>query len=210
MDGREASGGWKIHGCVGISPAEAGCGSVFEIFYITIKERKVSKIKFALLALGLFFTAASAFAASEVAFPEGWQKWNSVPTTLTKIGALPGCEANVSALPQIYQETVSTYCGVRKGGPGKVAILVNPAVKSAYAARSGKQADGSNMILHLKDMKVLFVTGYKGGKAQYGVFTEDGKDITAASGPLASETCRTCHTGYTSFCANGQCGKVAN
>ncbi|MDD2914367.1 MAG: hypothetical protein PHP70_03530 [Gallionella sp.] len=169
----------------------------------------MGKIKLAILALGIFFSASSAYAASEVAFPEGWQKWNSISTTLTKIGALPGCDADVSTLPQIYQETVATYCGVRKGGPGKVAVLVNPAVKSAYAARTGKLADGPAMILHLKDMKVLFVTGYKGGKAQYGVYGEDGKDIAAASGPLNADTCRTCHTGYTSFCANGQCGKVS-
>lgn len=170
----------------------------------------MGKIKLAILALSVFFSAASAYAASEVSFPEGWQKWNSVSTTLTKIGALPGCEANVSTLPQIYQETVSTYCSVRKGGPGKVAVLVNPASKSGYAARNGKFSDGPAMILHLKDMKVLFVTGYKGGKAKYGVYTEDGKDIAAASGPLNTGTCQTCHTGYTSFCVNGQCGKVSN
>ena len=33
-----------------------------------------------------------------------------------------------------------------------------------------------------------------------------GKDITAASGPLAAETCTTCHTGYQAFCKGGQCG----
>ncbi|MDO8463681.1 MAG: hypothetical protein Q7S46_00285 [Gallionella sp.] len=169
----------------------------------------MGKIKLAILALSVFFSAASANAASEVQFPASWQKWNSVPTTLTKIGALPGCEANVSTLPPIYQETVATYCSLRQGGPGKVAVLVNPAYKSGYAARNGKFADGLAMILHLKDMKVLFVTGYKGGKAQYGVYTEDGKDIAAASGPLNTEMCRTCHTGYTSFCVNGQCGKIS-
>lgn len=169
----------------------------------------MGKIKLAILALSVFFAAASAHAVSEAQFPTGWQKWNSVSTTLTKIGALPGCEANVSTLPPIYQETVATYCNVRQGGPGKVAVLVNPAYKSGYAARNGKFAGGLAMILHLKDMKVLFVTGYKGGKAQYGVYTEDGKDIAADSGPLNAGTCRTCHTGYTSFCVNGQCGKVS-
>lgn len=169
----------------------------------------MNKFKLAIAALGLLFSMTSANAASEVPFPADWQKWNSVSTTLTKIGALPGCEANVSTLPPIYQETVATYCSVRQGGPGKVAVLVNPASKSGYSARNGKFPDGPAMILHLKDMKVLFVTGYKGGKAQYGVYTEDGKDISAASGPLSTQTCRTCHTGYTSFCVNGQCGKVA-
>lgn len=169
----------------------------------------MNKFKLAIAALGLLLSMTSANAASETPFPADWQKWNSVSTTLTKIGALPGCEANVSSLPPIYQETVATYCSVRQGGPGKVAVLVNPASKSGYSARNGKFSDGPAMILHLKDMKVLFVTGYKGGKAQYGVYTEDGKDISAASGPLSTQTCRTCHTGYTSFCVNGQCGKVA-
>lgn len=75
----------------------------------------MGKIKLAILALGLFFSAASANAASEVQFPASWQKWNSVSTTLTKIGALPGCDANVSTLPPIYQETVATYCSMRQG-----------------------------------------------------------------------------------------------
>lgn len=55
-------------------------------------------------------------------------------------------------------------------------------------------------------MKVLFVTGYKGGMPAYGIFTEDGKDIAAADGPLAIDTCTSCHTGYQAFCKNGQCG----
>jgi len=59
---------------------------------------------------------------------------------------------------------------------------VNPAYKSSYAARNGKLADGVAMILHLKGMKVLFVTGYKGGKAQYGAYTENGKDISTPAG----------------------------
>jgi len=170
----------------------------------------VGKIKHAILALSLFFLATSANAASEVPFPANWQKWDSVSTTLTKIGTLPGCEANVDTLPPIYQETVATYCNIRQGGPGKVAVLVNPAHKSGYAVRDGKFADGVAMILHLKDMKLLLVTGYKGGKAQYGTYTENGKDVTAASGPLGAEMCRTCHTGYTSFCVNGQCGKISD
>ena len=170
----------------------------------------MGKIKHAILALSVIFWVASANAASEVQFPENWQKWDSVSTTLTKIGTLPGCDANVDTLPPIYQETVATYCSLRQGGPGKVAILVNPAYKSSYAARNGKLADGVAMILHLKGMKVLFVTGYKGGKAQYGAYTENGKDISTASGSLSVEMCRTCHTGYTSFCINGQCGKVSD
>lgn len=151
-----------------------------------------------LLCFSTLSTAAS--------LPGDWSKWTSVSTPLTAIGALPGCDANVSSLPPIYQETVKVYCGVKPGGPGKVAILVRPEAMGAFTARNGKFPDGANMILHLKDMKALFVTTYAGGKPTYNVFTEDGKDATAPSGPLAAATCVTCHTGYQSFCKNGQCG----
>lgn len=161
-----------------------------------------------LLSISIIFSYTSSEAASDVSFPADWRKWNSVSTTLTEIGALPDCNADVSKLPPIYQETVATYCGVRQGGPGKVAVLVNPGAMDAYKSRNGKFKDGGSMILHLKDMKVLFVTAHKGGSATYGVFTEDGKDITANDGPLSATTCKNCHTGYTAFCVNGQCGKI--
>ncbi len=156
---------------------------------------------FVLVALAGFASLASA-----AEFPADWRKWQSVKTTLTEIGALPDCKADVTKLPTIYQKTVETYCGVRPGGPGKVAVLVRPEAASAYAARNGKYPDGANLILHLQDMKALFVTLHKGGVASYAVFTEDGKDATAKSGPLAAETCLTCHTGYQAFCKGGQCG----
>ncbi|HRK57030.1 MAG TPA: hypothetical protein PLQ67_05850 [Burkholderiaceae bacterium] len=162
--------------------------------------------RFILAMLSSFALAHAAFAQSPTPFPADWQSWTSMETTLTSIGALPGCSADVSKLPPIYQKTVEIYCSVKPGGPGKVGVLVKPTIAKEYAARSGKFADGSNMILHLKDMKVLFVTGHKNGAPAYGVFTEDGKDITAASGPLASQTCTTCHTGYQAFCKVGQCG----
>lgn len=138
--------------------------------------------------------------------PADWAKWTSVKTPLTEIGALPDCSANVASLPPIYQETVKVYCGVRPGGPGKVAILVRPEAMKAFSARDGKFPDGANLILHLKDMKALFVTTYSGGTPSYNVFTEDGKDATAPTGPLAASTCVTCHAGYQAFCKNGQCG----
>lgn len=168
----------------------------------------MGKSRFSGLLFGMLSLCLSlpVFAGSEVSFPADWQKWVSVNTTLTGIGALPDCSADVSKLPPIYQKTVETYCGVKPGGPGKVAILVNPAALKSFEARDGKMPDGANMILHLKDMKVLFVSGHKGGKPGYGVYKEDGKDITAASGPLAIDTCSTCHTGYQAFCKNGQCG----
>ena len=156
------------------------------------------------LLLGLVLSLLATLASAQ--YPADWQKWTSVSTTLTGIGALPDCSADVSKLPQIYQETVKTYCGVKPGGPGKVAILVRPEAMKSFTARDGKLPDGPAMILHLKDMKALFVTIYKGGAPTYAVYTEDGKDATAKSGPLAAETCNTCHSGYQAFCKNGQCG----
>jgi len=156
--------------------------------------------------LFLIGTHGVAFATSEVKFPDDWKSWKPVLTPLAEIGALPGCDADVSYMPQIYQDTVATYCAVKPGGPGKVEVLVKPEAARAYKAKDGRFADGSNFVLHLVDLRVLFVTGHEGGSAKYGVFTEDGQDVTAASGPLAIDTCRTCHTGYTAFCVGGQCG----
>jgi len=157
------------------------------------------------VVLALYLTSIAG-ASSETVFPTDWKNWTSVGTTLTKVGAIPGCDADVSGFPPIYQETVATYCNVKQGGPGKVAILVNPADLANYKARNGHFSNGTNMILHLLDMKVLFVTGHSGGNVAYGVFTEDGKDLGASSGPLDLGKCRLCHTGYQAFCLNGQCG----
>ena len=146
-------------------------------------------------------------AAGDAPYPADWRSWVSVSTPLTSIGALPGCDADVSSLPPIYQETVETYCGVRPEGPGAVAVLVEPSKTKNYEAKDGNMADGASIILHLKDMGVLFVTGHKQGEAVYSVFKEDGTDITATdpSSPLSVETCATCHSGYEAFCVKGQC-----
>ena len=147
--------------------------------------------------------------AADSTFPGDWAKWKHVTSPLVKIGALPDCKADVHTLPPIYQETVATYCNVKTGGPGKVEVLVNPDSLGSYQNRKGGFKDGNNLILHLIDMKVLFVTSHKGGKPSYTVYSEDGKNITAPDGPLSSSTCNTCHTGYTAFCVEGQCGKIS-
>ena len=153
--------------------------------------------------------ATMLFGASESSFPSDWKSFESVNTTLTSIGALPGCDADVHTLPTIYQETVSTYCAVKAGGPGAVAILVNATAKDAFKKRDGKFPDGSVLILHLKDLKVLFVTTYKGNKPLYSIYTEDGTDAANKPGTgLNPNDCRTCHTGYGAFCINGQCGSL--
>ena len=152
--------------------------------------------------------ATTLFGASEVKFPADFKSYTGASTPLTHIGALPGCNANVSSLPKIYQETVSTYCAIKPGGPGKVDVLVKPSAMNSYKKRDGKFKDGDTLILWLKDIKAVFVTTYKGGKPYYGAFSEDGKDIAGAKGSgLNPNDCRTCHTGYAAFCVNGQCGK---
>lgn len=165
----------------------------------------IKKITLVLTSLLLF--SSNSFAAGETTFPSDWKSWVSVSTPLASIGALPDCDADVSSLPPIYQETVEIYCNVRPQGPGAVAILVKPSELESYKAKNGKIKDGPSMILHLKEMKLLFVTGYKDNKALYSVFKEDGTDITVtdSSSPLSANSCRTCHTGYEAFCTNGQC-----
>ena len=161
-----------------------------------------------LFLTGSLLVSGAALAASETPFPSDWKSWTPASTPLTAIGALPGCDADVSSLPPIYQETVETYCAVRPQGPGAVAILVRPAVVDTFKARKGNYPDGSNLILHLQELGLLFVTGHKSGGALYGVFKEDGTDVTDANadGILGPNTCRVCHTGYSAFCVDGQCG----
>ena len=162
------------------------------------------------LAIGVVFglMATWVFAGSEASFPADFKSYKSASTPLTHIGALPGCNADVSSLPKIYQETVATYCNIKPGGPGKVDVLVKPSAVKTYKARNGKFKDGDTLILWLKDLKAIFVTEYKGGKPLYGAYTEDGKDIAGAPGSgLNPNDCRTCHTGYAAFCLNGQCGR---
>lgn len=160
------------------------------------------------LTVLIFLTVSFAQAESAAPFPENVDNWQSMQTPLTKIGALPGCDADVSSLPQIYQETVATYCAVRPNGPGKVDVLVRPEVVEAYKKRDGGFPEGSNMILHLKDMNIYFVSGVAAGEPVYGVYTTDGKDISAdqEGHPLNTQTCQVCHSGYASYCVKGQCG----
>ena len=149
------------------------------------------------------------FAGSEATFPADWKSYESVKTPLAIIGALPDCNADVSSLPPIYQETVATYCAVKPGGPGAVEILVSPNAKEAFAKRDGNYPDGATFILHLKDLKVLFVTTYKANKPLYSIYTEDGQDAASTPGSgLNPNDCRTCHTGYGAFCVNGQCASM--
>jgi len=160
-------------------------------------------LKKVILILGI---AISLFAKSESVFPSDWKNFESITTPLSTIGALPDCNADVSSLPLIYQETVTTYCAVKPGGPGAVEILVNKTGKEAFVKRNGHYPDNATFILHLKDLKVLFVTTYHANKPMYSIYTEDGTDAANVPGSgLNPNDCRTCHTGYGAFCINGQC-----
>ncbi len=164
-----------------------------------------------LLVIGYVMICGTSWAASKTAFPKDWKTWTVVKTPLATVGgALPSCDADISKLkvPEIYVQTIATYCNVRKQGPGKTRVLVKPDQLAKYQMRAGKFTNGTNLILHLEELKVLFVTGYEGDKIHYGVYTEEGKDITAKAGPLAVKTCVMCHTGYKAYCQGGQCGRV--
>ncbi|MCK5293640.1 MAG: hypothetical protein KAJ49_03230, partial [Arcobacteraceae bacterium] len=152
--------------------------------------------RFLKFIVAISLTASTLFAASsEASFPADWKSFSKMNTPLASIGALPGCDADVSSLPAIYQETVAMYCAVKPGGPGAVAILANDV--ASFKARSGTYKDGTFYILHLKDLKVLFVTEWKGNKPLYGIWTEDGQDAANVVGSgLNPADCRACHTGY--------------
>jgi hypothetical protein len=139
--------------------------------------------------------------------PDDWRDWTAVQTKLAKIGALPGCDADVSSLPGIYQRTVGLYCGVRPEGPGKVRVLVSDAALPAYHFRNGSFPDGAQAALHLSDLGILMVTTYEDGTPVFQVFKEDGEEITADEGPLSAGVCAECHTDPS--CVNGgQCGTI--
>lgn len=165
--------------------------------------------KHLLISLFAFSAAlAASFAAAESSpLPTDWKTWTKANTPLVKVGAIPDCNADVSSLPPIYQETVATYCSVKPGGPGKVSVLVRPSMFEAYKKRQGGYADGINLLLHLEDMQLFFATEYKNGSPSYAVFKESGEAVKVDAGhPLSPETCLECHTGYSAYCVSGQCG----
>lgn len=176
---------------------------------ITVHDRLRYTAASLLLLCAMILWTLTAHAEDAPPLPADWAAWTSVTTPLTKVGALPGCDADVSALPPIYQETVATYCSVKPGGPGKVAVLIKPTVVELYKKRQGGYPDGVNLLLHLKDMQVFFATYYRNGAPGYAVYTEAGEPAKVPSGHvLHADTCMTCHTGYGAYCVAGQCGSA--
>jgi len=164
--------------------------------------------RFLKILAALTLTATTMFAAtSDASFPKDWASFTKVTTPLTTIGALPGCDADVSSLPAIYQETVATYCALKQGGPGAVEVLVSD--KEAFKSRTGNYKDNTFFILNLKELKVLFVTQWKDNKPLYGIYTHTGQDAANVLGSgLNPQDCKQCHTGYQAFCINGQCATL--
>lgn len=161
--------------------------------------------RIASLALSpLLLVAAAAVSAGSL--PDDWREWRAVDTPLARIGALPGCDADVSSLPSIYQRTVYLYCDVRPEGPGEVRVLVSDSALPAYHFRNRNFPDGAQAALHLSDLGMLMVTTWEEGTPVYQVFTEDGEEITADDGPLSAGACAECHTDPS--CVAGQCGRI--
>ncbi len=153
----------------------------------------------------LFIVISSSFlhAQSESSFPKEWQNYESRETFLTSLKSIPKCDADISDLSPIYQEMVYTYCNK---GSGEISIFVSPNAKKSFTDREGVYPDGAQLILHLKDQKILFVTTYKNNKPFYSIYKEDGSDVSTATGTgFNPNDCRSCHTGYSAFCLNGQC-----
>ena len=158
-------------------------------------------------SLFLLLIFITPFSYAEIQISSDYKDWTKVKTPLTQIGYIPSCEADISQLPEIYQETVYTYCDLKEDGPGRVEVLVKPELVEKYKTRSNDYPDGINFILRLLDMNVFLATGHNDGTPFYKVFTDDLKDITEEFGPLSPETCRACHTGYDGYCIQGQCAK---
>jgi len=169
---------------------------------INVKPAKILAV-FILFILTIFHNVSFA----ETGSISGWQNWTPVITPGVKMGYIPDCSADVSHLPDIYQDMIATYCSVKPEGPGKFRVLVKPSMIESFKAKNGQFEDGYNLILHLMDLKVLFVTSHLNGKPNYNVFLEDGTKITKEAGPLSAKTCSECHSGFKTFCIAGQCGK---
>jgi len=147
------------------------------------------------------------FAMQVADYPADWKSYSKVNTKLAQMGFLPDCKASKAGLDEIFAETVNTYCGVAEKGPGRVEVLVNNITE--FENKNGKYSNNTNFILHLIDMKLLFVTSYADGKIRYGVYTEEGKMVKGKrKSGLHPRDCRSCHNLYKDDCYYGQCGNL--
>jgi len=176
---------------------------------------------FGLVMAGL---VTAAVASSDAAYPADWKTYKSVETPLIKGGAvLPGCKDKdaIKALPKEYNKFVKQYCKVTKDGLGEVEVLVKPSALETYKTASQQYEKDDFLILHIKEHKLLFVTGFETKpkpifgeheiKQQpvYGVYDEEGVDKSGAPGSGIHPTdCKKCHDSYGELNANGQIGRI--
>lgn len=156
-----------------------------------------------MVVLTLVTLAGPALAASDAPLPKDWQSW-----PIHHSGVIPSNKHAIPAdLPPIVRETFKTYNWVRDGQGTAYNVRINPAKAQSAKERKGKFADGPSAVLELVDIKAVFVTDHLLGEAQYGAWSFDGKDLSAAHPSLAPKTCTTCHTGYGEACVVGVCTK---
>lgn len=167
------------------------------------------KAVLALVQKALFATVmmlgitASAWAASDALYPQGWEDWPVVSS-----GTILGQSTPVpETVPVIVRETVQTYNWINDGKGSAYNVRIHPDQMEAYRAGTGDFADGPTGVLELVEIKALLVTDSLLGEPLYGVYTFDGDDISAAHPSLSLDTCQTCHTGYNDYCVSGICSK---
>lgn len=149
------------------------------------------------------FISISLYAQNESSFPKEWRSYEASNRLSTTLKSIPKCDADISNLAPIYQEMIYTYC---EKGNGDVSIFTTPNAREAFISRDGVYPDGAQLVLHLKKMKTLFVTTYKDNKPFYSIYKENGSEISSPTGTgFNPNDCRSCHTGYSAFCLNGQC-----
>jgi len=145
----------------------------------------------------------SAQAASDAPLPKDWQSW-----PIHHSGAITSNKVSIPAnLPPIVRETLKTYNWVHDGQGTAYNVRINPAKAAAAKAGKGQFADGPTAVLELVDIKAVFVTDHLLGEPQYGAWSFDGKDLSAAHPSLAPKVCATCHSGYGEACIKGVCTK---
>lgn len=154
-------------------------------------------LKSLILFLSSLLVSVSALAASDAAFPDGWDSW-----PIHHSGQILGKDTAIPAdLPPIVQETMKTYNWVGDGKGTAYNVRINPSQKA------GAYADAPTAVLELIDIKVLLVTEHLLGEPQYGAYTMDKQEISGAHPSLAPATCTSCHSGYGEACITGVCNK---
>ncbi|MEG3639622.1 hypothetical protein [Magnetococcus sp. PR-3] len=145
----------------------------------------------------LMLSSVTAHAGSQASFPTGWENWPVLGE-----GTILGQSSKIPAsLPPIVISTVETYNWVNDGAGSSYDVRIVP----SKPKRAESYEDGPTAVLNLKDIKVLLVTEHFLGEAQYGAFTYDGKDITAAHPSLDPKVCQECHSGFSDYCQTGMC-----